>query len=115
MCVLDVENRKKNRGSAVIEMTLLIPIIMGCIYLYMMFFLFFIQTAKEVESISEQIYVVEQNAKEKLPTKAKSNEKVMTVKQTIQNPLFQIEINMRKNQKDPLENIRRWQLVTSGI
>ena len=46
---------KKNRGSAVIEMSLLMPIFLGCIYLYIMLFLFLLESGKGLEYMVENI------------------------------------------------------------
>ena len=51
-----IKKKQRNRGSAVLEITLLIPVFLGCIYFYIMLFLFFVESGKRMEQMSECLY-----------------------------------------------------------
>ena len=109
---------KKNRGSAVIEMSLLMPILLGCIYLYIMLFLFLLESGKGMEYMVENMYEtgnVKEDASEKLKEtlskRTQGNVKIFWLEE--KGKLFDIYLEMRKDENDAVENIRRWQLVTS--
>jgi hypothetical protein len=108
------KKRRANRGSSIIEISLLIPIFMGCIYLYIMLFLFFMESSKQMCTMSESIYSQEcASMQSGFSLKTEGKMQVIRVKET--GKLFEIEMELRRDGSEPLENIRRWQLVTSGI
>jgi hypothetical protein len=110
----NISYNKKNRGSSVIEVSLLIPIFMGCIYLYIMLFIFFMESSKQMCVLSENIYAEEsEDLQGGFSLKKEGKMQMIQVKET--GKLFEIELELRKDGSNPLENIRRWQLVTSGI
>lgn len=103
--------KKKNRGSATIEMTLLIPICIGCVYFYMMFFLFFVQVSKEMNIQARQLYSAEQMGE----VEGKAHGKRKSSQCEVRNKMFEIQLEMTGNQEDPFQQIRRWQMIASGI
>lgn len=115
-----MDNKKengKNRGSTVIEMSLLIPIFLGCIYWYIMLFLFFIESGKKMEQISDYVYTPEkaQYAKSQVFSdnmQIRREGKIEIVRVEEQGKLFVFHMELRKGEHDPVENLRRWQLVT---
>ncbi|MCM1179662.1 MAG: hypothetical protein NC347_05365 [Clostridium sp.] len=111
-----VQRRQKgnNRGSALIEMTLLIPILLGCIYFYIMLFLFLTETAGDMYGMAEYLYESERTNESVAGTVSKSgNTEIISIKST--GKLFEIRAELRRDASDAIENIRRWQLVTGGI
>lgn len=50
---------KKNRGSMVIEMTLLMPVFLGCLFLYVMLFVELIHLQHKMEQAAEILYAAE--------------------------------------------------------
>ena len=107
--------RKKNRGSAVIEFTLLTPILFGCIYLYIVWFLFLIESGKRMEQLTEYIYQTEvaqdqHSSSEGIQFRKEGNTKEAGIDE--QEGLFHIRLTIRKDENDPVKNIRRWQFVT---
>lgn len=50
---------KKNRGSMVIEMTLLMPVFLGCVFLYVMLFVELIHLQQKMEQAAEILYAAE--------------------------------------------------------
>lgn len=104
-----------NKGSTVIEMTLLMPIILGCVFLYIMFFLFFIGNAKGMEEITNQIYAVNVTQQNDIQHGIKKQSGMITAIYENHDKWFDISISMRRNGRDVLKSIRRWQLATSKI
>lgn len=108
---------KKNKGSAVIEMSLLMPILLGCIYLYIMLFLFLLKSGKEMEYMAQNMYeasnVGKENSgqwKEALSERTEGKVRIYRIEE--KGELFELYLEMRKDENDAVENIRRWQLVT---
>ena len=109
---------KKNRGSAVIEMSLLMPILLGCIYLYIMLFLFLLESGKGMEYMVENIYEVgntendtSEHFNDMVSERTEGNVKIYRIEE--KGELFDLYLEMRRDENDAVENIRRWQLVTS--
>lgn len=109
--------KKKNQGSAVIEFTLLMPIVLGCIYFYIMLFLFFIQSGKVMDQLADCIYQPErENVKtQEIVPDGVNLRKEGTAREAWvdwQEGLFHLHLTMRKDENDPVKCIRRWQFVT---
>lgn len=109
---------KKNKGSAIIETTLLIPVFLGCIYFYIMLFLFFMESGKRMEQMAECMYTTQtvenRNSEERkanMSTRTEGKVKIFWIKEN--GNLFDIQLELRKDENNAVENIRRWQLVTS--
>ncbi len=110
--------KKSNKGSAVIEITLLMPILLGCIYFYIMLFLFLIDSGNRMEKIAEFMYVTQDMENKGLKTlnedihvRTEGKVKIFWIEE--KGKLFDIQMEMRKGKDNAVENIRRWQLVTS--
>ena len=109
---------KKNKGSAVIEISLLMPILLGCIYLYIMLFLFLLESGKGMEYMVENMYEVGNTEKDTseyfndtVSERTEGNVKIYRIEE--KGELFDLYLEMRRDENDAVENIRRWQLVTS--
>ncbi len=102
---------RRNCGSAVIEITLLMPAFLGCIYLYIMLFLFFIDSGKRMEQLAECIYTTKQESvlEQSIVIRTEGNLKIGRIE--AQDEPFVIQLELRKDENDPVKNIRRWQLV----
>lgn len=98
-----LKKRKKNCGSAVIEMTLLISIFLGLICLYIFFFLYEMQYATQMEKAIEKLY-------ENDFSSTKVQEQCMDVSNW-----FEIQFELQKSKDDFQERIRRWQLLHDTI
>lgn len=105
--------KKKNQGSAVIEMTLLMPVILGCIFLSIMVFLYFADSSKKICSLSEVLYQKEgqqeENLVENIQIQKKSGLKRAWIEE--EGKWFRIQLELWKDAHEPVENIRRWQLA----
>lgn len=106
-----------NRGRTVIEITLLIPVFFGCIYLYIMLFLFFIDSTKQLNNICEELYHSENTEIDRQGGKITFyiNGKTYTAAVYDTGKLFTIDLQLSRDGNDAIENIRRWQLAAGGI
>lgn len=109
------EEKRDNRGSTIIEMTLLIPVLLGCIYFYIMLFLFLIETAEDMYIMAEYLYEPERTKQENVIGTISKNGNTEIIRIQNTGELFEIKTELRKDASDVIENIRRWQLATGGI
>lgn len=117
-----MNNRKqrKNDGSAIVEMTLLIPILLGLLYMYISLFLFMIETGRDMNYLAETLYSVEKSTQESNNTNYGN---VKTYKQgsayyiTMRDVsgMFHIDLEMRRYGDFTVKNIRRWQLAIDTV
>ena len=116
--------RKKslNCGSAIIEMTFLIPVLLGIIYFYIMFFLFLMESAKYKEWIVEFLYSVQEDSSTDTEGKVGERRLPMSKQGTMisvyideKAELFDIRLEMHRKEDSAVENIRRWQLATDML
>lgn len=108
--------RKRNKGSATIEITLLMPIFLGCIYFYIMLFLFLIESGKDMQILAEYLYLEEGNQvtfeQTEKKTFVKQNDgKIVITSIKEEFSIFEINIELSKDSNNAIENIRRWQLA----
>lgn len=112
--------REINKGSVVIEMTLLIPIIIGCVYLYIIIFMFFIRQSEMFDIVSEKIYdnsinMEEIYGEEKSAITKDQKGSISTYTNKEQDNWFEYRVELRHMNQDPIKNLRRWQLVRDSI
>ena len=111
-----------NRGSAIIEMTFLIPVLLGIIYFYIMLFLFLMESTKYKEWIVESLYSVQEDAStgaegqagEGLLSVSKQGTTISVYIDEKMN-LFDIRLEMHRKEDSAVDNIRRWQLATDML
>lgn len=109
---------RKNNGSAVIEATLLIPIFLGIVFFYIFFVLFEIETGNCVESMVEYKYNIKtksdiKNAASGISIIDQGNTRIIQMEKTGQ--FFNVQLELKGNNGNPAEKIRRWQLAVSTI
>ena len=111
-----------NCGSAIIEMTFLIPVLLGIIYFYIMFFLFLMESAKYKEWIVESLYSVQEDSSTDTEGKVGERRLPMSKQGTMisvyideKAELFDIRLEMHRKEDSAVENIRRWQLATDML
>ena len=106
--------KRKNKGSAVIEITLLMPIFLGCIYFYIMLLMFLMASGKRMEKMAENMYMAENmemtDSEKDISVRTEGKVKIFQMEE--KGKLFDIHVEMRKQEDNEMENIRRWQLVT---
>lgn len=111
--------RKKvhNRGSSVIEMTLLMPIILGVLYLYIGLFLFFVDSSKQMKNMTEALYCTEEENGEQgnICMVRQEQGSKLSVSVTDTTGMFNMDLELHRNDDSIVKNIRRWQLATDTI
>ena len=110
--------KRKNKGSIVIEATLLMPIFLGIIYFYILFILFAIETGNYMESMIEYRYESEtksdiRNAETGMRIIEKGDTRMIRMEDT--EKLFKIQLELKGYTGNPVEKLRRWQLAVSTI
>ncbi len=101
--------KKRNRGGAIVEMTVILPLCIIIIYLYIMYLLYTVQFAGNYFSQAESLY--ENSAKSNCGDKG-GVEKAEVV---IDEDLFSMKIVLRRNTQNPVCAIRRWQLAIREV
>lgn len=111
------KNQKRNQGSATIEMTFIMPIVLLIFYLYISLFLFFIHSAENMAAMTEVLYEQEEQEEESgvevFATQNVGNKKTVYV--NVETGLLSKKIELHRYSDSPVENIRRWQLATDTI
>lgn len=101
---------QKNRGNAVIELSLLMPFLLGVLYLYIMMFLLFIGSGRRMAEVAETIYADEEEVSaQNISLRKEGSMRIGTAEED--GKIFTIQIELRRDENDPVENIRRWQLI----
>lgn len=119
----EANNRKmqeRNKGSAIMEVTLLIPVFLGCIYFFIMFFLFLINSGKKMSYLCEELYSVEITDAERNLHEAKCGDikkegTVLKIYYKEQGKWFDYDLLLKRNGNDKVKNIRRWQLAAGML
>lgn len=104
--------KKRNHGSATIEMTLLIPIILGVLYLYISFFVFFVDSARDMAVMVEVLYIEDIESKTITIQKTGSKNSVYVYENSGK---FNKKLELHRYSGSAVENIRRWQLATDTV
>lgn len=103
---------RHNRGSATIEMTLLIPIILGVFYLYISIFLSFVDCADSMEDMIEVLYMEDTDSQASEVQKRGSKSSVCDYKST---KFLEKNLEFHRYNGSVVENIRRWQLAADTV
>lgn len=112
--------KRKNRGSTIIEITLLIPIFLGCIYFFIMVFLFFISSGQRLYVLCEELYSVDIGKEQEVPGKTacgslKKEGTLLKISYEDDDKWFLYHLSLQRNGNDSITNIRRWQLAADSI
>lgn len=100
---------KHNCGSATVEMTLLMPIILGIFYLYISFFIFFIDCAGDMKNMAETLYA--NGAIE--TTQNKGSKSSIYIQES--SGIHKKRLELHRYNGDTVKNIRRWQLAADTV
>ena len=111
-------NDANNRGIAIIEMTLLIPILLGIIYLYIMLFLFLVQSGKCMGIMVDVLYsgsdsTINHNQNVNLSTIKQGTKESVFLHESMGG--FDIELQMHRKEDNAVENIRRWKIASDTL
>lgn len=109
-----------NKGSAIIEITLLIPVFLGCIFFFIMYFMFLINSGKQMSYMCEQLYDVkiaylEENSGKTQYCNIKKEGTVLKIYYKEQGKWFDYSLLFKRNGNDKVKNIRRWQLAAGKL
>lgn len=111
--------KKKNKGSAIIEITLLVPVLFGCIFFYIMSMLFLVEHGKMVDIISEKLYAEEKTVTDSVISYSGCCEyndgSTKVAEYTGEYEKYDIVLELKKYAGDTVKNLRRWQLVADTI
>lgn len=112
---------KQNRGSAVIEMTLLMPVFLGCIYFYIMFFLFLFDSSNQLQQMAEVLYqdrtaedetAIGQTEDMVEARVLRKEGEVLIIELKKEGKLFDTELELRRaDDEDVVKKLRRWQFA----
>ena len=123
----------KNKGSAVVEITLMVPVILGCIYFYIMSMLYLVEHGRMVDELSEGLYNNLSVANMPVDNEQKEGyeEKIYTADTRGEEYVgdindgqatyegnyekYVISLNFRVDNSDPIKSLRRWQLIADTI
>ncbi len=95
-----------NKGTITIEMTLLIPLILGIVYLYIMYLLFSFGLSKQMYEETEKLYHQElTDQKEVSLSENQLTYNLFHVKN------YEITLKLKRDIENPVAYIRRWQLA----
>ena len=136
----DIKNR--NNGSTVIEMTLMIPVILGCIYFYIMSMLYLVEHGRVVDKLSEELYEsisyenisvdaddsVYRNALDTSAMGDSEYDRVSVISAAatdcVNNGVadyeedyerYKISVKLKVDDCNPVKSLRRWQLIADTI
>lgn len=96
---------KNNKGSSIIEITIIFPIVLFVVYFYIMYLLLCINLSKNLSQKAEGLY--DNNGSSITVSWDKG---IMKAGDT-----SQIEIEINKNNNDPVKEVRRWQCAHHTI
>ena len=102
---------KNNRGSAVVEVTLMVPVIFGSLYFFVMSMLFIVEHGKLADELSEKLY--ESSKEEACEVKKQGNTEFIKYNEVFND--YEIYFDFSKNGDDVVKNLRRWQLIADTI
>lgn len=105
------KRREKNRGSMIVEYTLLMPVFLGVVYLYILCFLLLVQQGGCMEAAAEALY--QKQSFLKYEEIQKGNKRSIVVKQ--ENGSFRIEGSFKGVEQDAIKTIRRWQIAIDTV
>ena len=107
---------RRNVGSIIVEFTVLMPIFLICIYLYIMAFLYYMEAGKGMDRLSEAIYGQQEEAVvsgESIYINKRGANREGTFRK--ENKWAVTEITMKKDISDPVRNLRRWQIIADTV
>ena len=102
-----------NRGSATLEMTFIIPIILGVFYLYISLFMYMIFCSASMEAMTEELYCAEETEGVSFGIKCaeQGGNRYASVKDTV--GMFEVDLEFSNYKESPVKNIRRWQFAAN--
>ncbi len=113
-----IKHTPKNRGSAIVEMTMLIPVYIGVIVLYINFFLYTIEYGFIMQGMLECLYKPEtksQILRERADVSTVRQGSTTIIRGMKTDRFYEINIELMGNEEDPADKIRRWQIAVGTV
>lgn len=112
--------RGANRGSIIIEMTLLMPVFLVVFYFYIMTFLYYVETGKQMNELAVMLYQENGESGEVLPGKTETIQiynqgGTWTGILQDRQKWTDITLVMKRDGSNPVRNLRRWQIVADTV
>ncbi len=110
--------RRKNRGSMIIEVTILMPVFLLCVVLYIYAFLYYVKTAEQMAFVSEQLYVKEEfvpDSMRECSIQMYQQEGTDIATSQGRYRYTDIRVEMKKDAGNPIRNLRRWQGIADAV
>lgn len=106
-----MRGRKKNQGSATVEMTLLMPFLIGVLFLYVNVFLFFLEEAKEIRCMAQTLYATEEKQDNSMEINIRGEQLSICEEKAV--GWFLLDLELHRKADIEVKSIRRWQLARS--
>ncbi len=113
-----VSRRRKNKGMAVVELTLLIPIVLGVVYLYIMLFLYLTECANTRQILAKTLYMdslADEGGSGNVQAKVLTSKHIERAYSEKDWEGFCVRDEMCKGEDSILEDIRRWQIARNAL
>lgn len=110
--------KRKNRGNMIVEVTILMPVFLLCVVLYIYAFLYYVRIAEQTAFISEQLYTkgeVMTNNKQDCSVYIYQQGNTDVVTSQSQYRYTDIRVEMKKDAGNPVRNLRRWQSIADAV
>lgn len=110
--------KKRNQGSAVVEMSMLTPVLFAIVYLSIFFFLFFIRSGNCMEELARYMYVKENDSnleRESMHINEHNNGNIKKIWVQEEGKIFEIQLELRGNKTDPVSMVRRWKIAVDTV
>lgn len=106
--------QRKNRGSIVVEMTLLMPVFLLCVFLYITAFLYYVEAAEQMYLASAALYLTTDDAGEnEVFIYKRGGTSIATAERSER--YADVKVELRKDAGNPIQNLRRWQSIADAV
>lgn len=110
--------QRKNRGSIVVEMTLLMPVFLLCVFLYITAFLYYVEAAEQMYLASAALYqesglTTDNAGEDEVSFYKRGGTSVATVERSER--YADVKVELRKDAGNPIQNLRRWQSIADAV
>ncbi|MBD8973571.1 MAG: hypothetical protein EGQ63_06995 [Clostridiales bacterium] len=110
--------RRKNRGSIVVEMTILMPVFLLCVFLYITAFLYYVEAAEQMYLASAALYqeyilTTDDAGADEVSIYKRGGTSVATVERSER--YADVKVELRKDAGNPIQNLRRWQSIADAV
>lgn len=109
---------KRNQGSMIIELTILMPVFLLCVVLYLSAFLYYVKTVKQTAQAADVLY------SKSVRTEAEMCDSSLRIHRQgstdiatsiSQQKYTNIKVEMKKDAGNPISNLRRWKNIADAV